>query len=351
MCIHDAYGSIFAISGLDLQSHIADAMRADGIPFNFEHSMIAKSMARRIIMSKSDNTTKKYFNVFQNWCKYCESKQFAKLPASPMCIAIYITELLDKGSSYHTISAIVYAVKWVHSINNFTDPTDNSFIKNLLESAKRTAKQTVKRKDIVTSEMLISLCNMYMDCEDLCIVRNLCMVTLSYAGFLRFNEMSNIRCKDISFSGTHACIFIVKSKTDQYRDGNQIVIEEGHSSACPIKMLKRYMGLAQLKVGCDSFLFKPICKSKGLSKLVGKDKPISYTRAREIVISLFKTIEPTLDIGLHSLRAGGATAAANSKVDTRCLKRHGRWKTDVAKDMYIKDSMESRLEVSKSLNI
>ena len=58
-----------------------------------------------------------------------------------------------------------------------------------------------------------------------------------------------------------------------------------------------------------------------------------------------------LDIGLHSLRAGGASAAANANVNERCWKRHGRWKTDSAKDGYVADSVESRLSVSKSLDL
>ena len=42
--------------------------------------------------------------------------------------------------------------------------------------------------------------------------------------------------------------------------------------------------------------------------------------------------------GLHSLRAGRATAAANAGVPDRLFKRHGRWKSESAKDGYIKDS-------------
>ena len=39
--------------------------------------------------------------------------------------------------------------------------------------------------------------------------------------------------------------------------------------------------------------------------------------------------------GLHSLRAGGASAAANAGVPDRMFKRHGRWRSENAKDGYI----------------
>ena len=60
---------------------------------------------------------------------------------------------------------------------------------------------------------------------------------------------------------------------------------------------------------------------------------------------------PVNEFGLHSLRAGGATAAANAKVPDRLFKRHGRWRSENAKDGYVKDDVESKLEVSRRLGL
>ena len=67
---------------------------------------------------------------------------------------------------------------------------------------------------------------------------------------------------------------------------------------------------------------------------------MSYTRTREIVLEAFAELgyPPKHLFGLRSLRAGGASAAANAGVSDRLFKRHGRWKTDRAKDGYIKDN-------------
>ena len=56
-------------------------------------------------------------------------------------------------------------------------------------------------------------------------------------------------------------------------------------------------------------------------------------------------------IAVHSLRFGGATAAANAGVKDRMFKRHGRWVSENAKDGYGKDNLDSMLSVSKSLGI
>ena len=70
------------------------------------------------------------------------------------------------------------------------------------------------------------------------------------------------------------------------------------------------------------------------------------------MLEAFKDIVPDIcAIGTHSLRSGGATAAANAGIPDRLFKRHGRWSTDSAKDDYVKDSLSSRLSVSKALGI
>lgn len=56
---------------------------------------------------------------------------------------------------------------------------------------------------------------------------------------------------------------------------------------------------------------------------------MSYSRTREIVLQTFVELGyPKKLFGLHSLRAGGASAATNASISDRHYKRHGRWKTD-----------------------
>ena len=96
---------------------------------------------------------------------------------------------------------------------------------------------------------------------------------------------------------------------------------------------------ASFSADSEEFVFRPLVflRSTGAYKLRGS-VPFSYTRTR--VLSAFDSIGlPKQDYGLHSLRAGGASAAANARVPDRLFKRHGRWKSDKAKDGYIKDSV------------
>ena len=73
------------------------------------------------------------------------------------------------------------------------------------------------------------------------------------------------------------------------------------------------------------------------------NKPLSYTRAREILLEALYVIGLAMkQFGLHSLRSGGATQAANNGVSDRLFKVHGRWRSENAKDEYVKDSIEKK---------
>ena len=113
-------------------------------------------------------------------------------------------------------------------------------------------------------------------------------------------------------------------------------------------MLMKYVGLANVNIFSDMYLFRPLYRSKNKCGLMKVNKPISYTTARECIVKRLKLVAPELNLGLHSLRSGGATIA---DVNERCWKHHGRWKSDSSKDGYVTDSIANRLEVSKHLGL
>ena len=55
---------------------------------------------------------------------------------------------------------------------------------------------------------------------------------------------------------------------------------------------------------------------------------------------------------IASLRSGGITSAvrkSSNSIPERLLKILGRWKSDSAKDIYVEESLENRLQVTKYL--
>ena len=178
------------------------------------------------------------------------------------------------------------------------------------------------------------------------------MCPLGFAGFFRFSEIIVLRRCDIEIHSNFVNIFVEKSKTDIYRQGAWVIVASTGKDTCPVTMLIRcpvtmlircpvtmlircpvtmlircpvtmlitYLRKAELLDDNSSnqliFCGMSYCKKKDLYKL--NSKQLSYTRCREILLKAMEEIgENPKEFSLHSLRSGGASAAANHGVPDR----------------------------------
>ena len=130
-------------------------------------------------------------------------------------------------------------------------------------------------------------------------------------------------------------------------------IAKTDSITCPVNMLQSYIDAAHIDMDSDEFIFRQVsfCK-KSNSHVLRKSGKLSYTRVRELILEKLKLLG--LDVskfGVHSLRLGGATSAASAGVVDRLFKKHGRWKSENAKDGYVKEDVNAILSVSLNLGI
>jgi site-specific recombinase XerD len=301
--------------------------------------------------SRSNNTIVKYNNLFKKWQTFCIKYKMVETPASEADVALFITHLLDTKVGYQSVFSTVYAIKWHSEIKGFKFDVNEPRIKNLLEAAKRMPRNKVVKKDAIPMDILKQLCETFGGTKDLADLRDLAMMLLSFAGCLRFDEVSSIRTENLTFSDEYLKIHIGKSKTDQYRQGDCVYISVINSYCCPVKWLKLYLKEAGNKVSEEGYIFRPIYRSKTKCMLINKDKKLSYTQARKCLLAKLKCIPgaENFNFGLHSFRAGGATAAANSNVNERCLMRHGRWRQATSKDRYVNDSIVKKLAVTRAM--
>lgn len=308
-----------------------------------------------LLKSKAFNTTKKYERGFNRWTKWASQfKEIAIFPASSLYVSLFFLSLIQESVSCSIIDEVHYGLKWFHDLAGQLDPCNSPVVIQLLESAKRILSVPVKKKEPVTPEVIQRLVAHYGSASaSLADLRLLTLCVLGYAGFFRFDELVQLRRCDFQFEDSFMRIFVQRSKTDIYRDGAWVVIARTFKPTCPVLLTLRYFAAASFSEDSEDFIFRPLsfCSSNGSYRFRGS-VPLSYSRAREIVLCAFEAIGLSRrDYGLHSLRAGGASAAANAQVTDRLFKRHGRWKSDKAKDGYIKDNILSLLSVSLSLGI
>ena len=310
-----------------------------------------------LLKSKADYTTKRYRKQILKFIEYCNFSGVRPVPPFPVpFIVAYLFKVYKSSSSYASLVMTHAALKWFHSfhLSNSANPLDSSICHNLLEAAKRDKPVSIKKAPIsaeIIKRIIDKFAGPSANHKDM---RVACICSLGFAGFFRYDELSNIAPAHLEFFPDHLRVFVPRAKNDIYREGNYVYIKRLTSVYCPVALLQRYISMGNIELSSSVALFRPVrlFKSTNSYKLYGVK--LSYTRCREIFKEYFKEIGVDHKLYcLYSLRSGGATSAVsyNPNLSERVLKLHGRWKSDTAKDLYILEDVSKRLQVTSQLGL
>ena len=313
---------------------------------------LAKKLPVTVLASRADTTVRKYTRAFRRWKAWAVQHGLEAIPAKDCHLALYLQYLADCSGSKAAVEEACNAVAWFHSTAGLPSPTASPFVCATREGLQRSlAKPTVKKAP-VTAEMLGAIARNAELSQSLADLRLATACLLAFAAFLRFDELINLRPCDCVVGQGSMSIRIDRSKTDQLRKGDEVMVARTGDLTCPVAMLEKYLQRTGMTLQDQAYLFRPITNSKRAGEALRRTGKISYTCLREQFKGKLHQLgfDPRV-FGLHSLRAGGATAAANAGIPDRNFKRHGRWRSENAKDGYVEDSVESRLEVTRRLGL
>ena len=297
--------------------------------------------------SRAPLTLKAYKLAFCKWEAWAALyPEVQALPAAPLHVGLYLTHISKNDITYSVINTACAAIAWAHKIAGHASPLADVQLGEVLEGLKRRlAKPRAPKEPFELSHMhlLFDL----MDIDSLTDVRNTLLIILSFYAFLRVSELLSITWSDLEISQNHIKINIQQSKADQLREGNDVVVSRISGAFCPVKLMETYISMSGKCWAENDFLFCRVFISNG-KQFLQKTKKMSYSNVIDIVKRKSDAIGlDSKEYSTHSMRAGGATLAANSGVLDRLFQRHGRWKSVQSKNAYIKDSLESRLKVSR----
>lgn len=139
---------------------------------------------------------------------------------------------------------------------------------------------------------------------------------LGFIGFFRAQELASLRWSDLDFSDPRGVIIKLRqSKTDRFGSGAQVLLAHGtRHRFCPVQALAH---LPQQ----SPFVFPGPNNHQSISTSTMR------TRLRSTLSDILPRRQAR-HYSLHSLRRGGATAAAQLRVPLRLIKSHGRWRSD-----------------------
>eukprot|EP00731_Ephydatia_muelleri_P033190 Em0026g10a len=317
-----------------------------------ELQRLAEALPTTVLSSTADSTTKKYLGAFKRWKLWAEARQGVPVfPVQDIHLALYLQHLGESVESRAAAEEAVHALAWLHQVAGLPSVGDSPLVRVTLAGLGRRLARPKVRKEPVTADMLRAMVDSVGQEPSLSDVRLLAVCLVAFAGFMRCDELLKLHCSDVAFGTESMTITIVSSKTDQYREGSSLVIARTGTLTCPVAMMEKYFFMGGLCTHDQGKVFRALDSTKHGQRL-RTSGGISYTRLRELLLEKIEQLgmDPKA-FGMHSLRAGGATAAARAGVADRLFKCHGRWRSESAKDGYVKDALETRLSVTKQLGI
>jgi integrase len=303
--------------------------------------------------SRAPATLTCYRAAYIKWRRWTDNFEEVKpLPAEARYVVLYLNDLAKKGISYQVIVQAVSAIKWAHSLSGLESPTDAVFIREALNSLKRKlAKKTVRKEPVASIHIQQLIDTVLLD--DVTDLRNTTLMVLAFFALLRSDELRHIRKEDLSFTDTHLNLSIPRSKCDQLRHGDSVLVARLGGKHCPIALLEVYLQLLESSGIClagEDYIFRRVITSSAGKRLGDKHIPLTYSNLRDIIKrKLTKLGLNATKFGTHSLRSGGATAAANHAISDRLLQRQGRWAGPFSACRYLADDEANRLSVSRSI--
>ncbi|XP_068716960.1 uncharacterized protein [Montipora capricornis] len=143
--------------------------------------------------------------------------------------------------------------------------------------------------------------------------------------------MHRLSVDSFYFADSHVAIFLEKRKNDQFCEGSWVFVARCSTSPCPVKIIEKFLRIANHSTP----FFQRVLHTKQGVHL--RRVAMSYSRAKELIKKELgkEGLDPTR-FGIHSLRSGGASAAAMGVPD-RLFQRHGGWRSEKAQNNYIKE--------------
>jgi hypothetical protein len=305
--------------------------------------------------SIAPSTRLKYLALWRRWEGYCRDANQVPLQAESGVVERFLANLAHDGSKTNYAAAAA-AIAWRYSVAGLPSPTKSPRVVALMAGAKRMLARPVVRKAPLTITLLRQLIDLssdsqFVSTEQGALLRFHFFILVSFYALLRYSDFAVLRVRHFRFFTGYMVVYIPNSKCDQYRQGNTVTIAEqsGVAGCCAVDAARRYLDLLRRASAVDdTFVLHSV--------LVGRDGILSLgSLASRVVLvkqlrcTLFSLVPDPLQYTLHSLRSGGATAAACvPSVSREELKRHGRWASS-AVDNYIEPSLDFRLNITKKM--
>jgi hypothetical protein len=330
---------------------------------------LARQVALCTVASREPGTWGTYryaMRAFQQWCSERNPPR-ASLPASSGTVAMYLMWVTQHANTFSTVKTASAAIYSYHRLTNSAESvTDNPMVNAVRETAKRALGTAVhNRKQPLDFEVLARYADWAVRSGQFLPMLAATVMLVGFCGFMRYSDLCKIYVDEIHFHEGHMEIFLETRKNDVLREGSVIVFVAGTGWRCPMQWTKWLIN----KVGLSGHVrlfqrfdgmqarWKPETARTTYGKVPGHvGEAMLYDQLQRLVLGgvakeMGLSYEQVVsDFGTQSMRSGGATLVAAAGVPDRVFQRHGGWRSVGCKNIYVQDSLEERLSVTKAID-
>ena len=293
-------------------------------------------------------TAKNYAGCQQFFLDFCKSLNRRPLPADELTLSCFLSFLklrLKVGAS--RLRGYVAAIKLLHTLNNWGDPFLGKPRLDLVRSAAVKGVGGGKERSPVTLLMLRHFHVQTLNNPTYESVLTLTCILVGFFGLLRISEFTaplkgsgkpGLKLEHVQLLERWVELRLLHTKADKARTGVKVVIAKQKDHPCPVRWLAEFIR-RRPKTGDDSLLF------------VTRDgKPVEAVWFRGMLKLWCSKVDASGTFNTHSLRIGGATAAADAGLSDSEIQRLGRW-ASTAFTKYIKPSSASLARLNQQISL
>ena len=279
--------------------------------------------------SIADSTRRSYCTGQSAYLSFCHRFNLTPLPAPEQQLILFTADMSQR-LSFATIRTYLSAVRFLHVSNGYGDPLTGKLQFDLLLRGVRRNKPGSKDKRLPVTPLILEKMYGVLN-RDPSKYENKLLWTaccLGFFGFLRLGEFTSqssqydpswhLSIPDIAVDSTTnptmLQVSIKGSKTDQLRQGVNIIVGRTKSHICPVKSVLAY-------IACRGFKPGPLfCHRDG--------SPLT----REQLVNNLRTMLAAAGVDYRnfsgqSFRIGAASTAAARGVADSTIQTLGRWKS------------------------
>ena len=241
-------------------------------------------------------------------------------PANGLEFSIFLLIKVQEGLSWSTIDGYVNSARFFHKIFKVSFVLEDSVFDYVKKFA---VKPNLKKRPLLHSEYLRMIS--YLDTleQNVHVLRNSMIFSFAWNGFMRYDDISQLRIADVSVDLNTVHLKIRQAKNDYSYSGQQLNFKLPGDR---MLLFKKYLELSSLidpqyVEREDVFLFPKI-----VDDVIFFNEKIMYHHMREIILNVCVRCDIDIrKISTHSFRIGACTQASSLGVGEYLLDAHGRW--------------------------